>query len=206
MCSSDLCLRLQKRLAASVLGCGKKKVWLDPNEIGDISMANSRQNIRKLVKDGYIIRKPQTIHSRSRVNRLHEAKRKGRHTGTGKRRGTREARLPEKVLWVRRQRVLRRLLKKYREAEKIDRHLYHDLYLRAKGNQFRNKKHLMEYIWKAKGEKSKANVLEQQAAARRLRAKALKTKRTDRKGRKADEEKKEEAPAAPAAAVAVEAK
>ena len=172
-------------------------------------MANSRQNIRKLVKDGYIIRKPQTIHSRSRVNRLHEAKRKGRHTGTGKRRGTREARLPEKVLWVRRQRVLRRLLKKYREAEKIDRHLYHDLYLRAKGNQFRNKKHLMEYIWKAKGEKSKANVLEQQAAARRLRAKALKTKRTDRKGRKADEEKKEEAPAAPAApaaAVAVEAK
>ena len=150
-----VCLRLQKRLAASVLGCGKKKVWLDPNEIGDISMANSRQNIRKLVKDGYIIRKPQTIHSRSRVNRLHEAKRKGRHTGPGKRRGTREARLPEKVLWVRRQRVLRRLLKKYREAEKIDRHLYHDLYLRAKGNQYRNKKHLMEYIWKAKGEKSK---------------------------------------------------
>ncbi len=36
-----VCLRLQKRLAASVLGCGKKKVWLDPNEIGDISMANS---------------------------------------------------------------------------------------------------------------------------------------------------------------------
>jgi hypothetical protein len=64
----------------------------------------------------------------------------------------------------------------------------------------------MEYIWKAKGEKSKANVLEQQAAARRLRAKALKTKRNDRKGRKADVEKKEEAPAAPAAAVAVEAK
>ena len=35
------CLRLQKRLAASVLGCGKKKVWLDPNEISDISISNS---------------------------------------------------------------------------------------------------------------------------------------------------------------------
>jgi len=35
-------LKLQKRLAASVLGCGKRKVWLDPNEISDISLANSR--------------------------------------------------------------------------------------------------------------------------------------------------------------------
>lgn len=35
-------LKLQKRLAASVLKCGKGKVWLDPNEISEISMANSR--------------------------------------------------------------------------------------------------------------------------------------------------------------------
>lgn len=35
-------LKLQKRLAASVLKCGKGKVWLDPNEANEISMANSR--------------------------------------------------------------------------------------------------------------------------------------------------------------------
>jgi hypothetical protein len=35
-------LKLQKRLAASVLKCGKGKVWLDPNEGNEISMANSR--------------------------------------------------------------------------------------------------------------------------------------------------------------------
>lgn len=35
-------LKLQKRLAASVLGAGERKVWLDPNEINEISMANSR--------------------------------------------------------------------------------------------------------------------------------------------------------------------
>lgn len=34
-------LKLQKRLAASVLGAGERKVWLDPNEINEISMANS---------------------------------------------------------------------------------------------------------------------------------------------------------------------
>lgn len=37
-CSS---LKLQKRLAASVMRCGKKKVWLDPNEINEIANTNS---------------------------------------------------------------------------------------------------------------------------------------------------------------------
>lgn len=36
-------LRLQKRLAASVLGCGKRKIWMDPNEVQEISLANSRE-------------------------------------------------------------------------------------------------------------------------------------------------------------------
>ena len=35
-------LKLQKRLAASVLNCGVRKVWMDPNECNEISMANSR--------------------------------------------------------------------------------------------------------------------------------------------------------------------
>jgi hypothetical protein len=34
-------LKLQKRLAASVLKVGERKVWLDPNEVNEISMANS---------------------------------------------------------------------------------------------------------------------------------------------------------------------
>lgn len=36
-------LKLQKRLAASVMECGLRKVWLDPNEVNEISMANSSE-------------------------------------------------------------------------------------------------------------------------------------------------------------------
>ena len=170
-------LKLQKRLAASVMDCGKRKVWLDPNEVNDIAMANSRQDVRKLIKDGFIIRKPPTIHSRDRTRRRLEAKRLGRHTGPGKRRGTKNARMPQKVLWIRRMRVLRRLLKKYRDANKIDKHMYHDFYLRAKGNVFKNKKNIMEAIHREKNEASTQKILRDQAEARRLKNKQIRERR-----------------------------
>lgn len=121
---------------------------MDPNEVNEIALANSRKAVVKLIKDSFIIKKKVQMHSRQRARLRAEEKRKGRHTGLGKRRGTAGVRMPTKVLWIRRQRTLRRLLIKYREAKKIDKHLYHELYLACKANQYKSKKNLAEAIEK----------------------------------------------------------
>merc|ERR1712230_119326 len=167
-------LKLQKRLAASVLKCGKRKIWLDPNEVNEISMANSRLNIRKLAKDGPVIKKPTKVHSRYSQRKHLAAKRKGRHTGLGKRTGRKDARMPSAVIWMRRLRVLRRLLKKYRDSKKIDKHLYRTLYMKSKGI-------LVEAIHKEKSKMAHNKQVYDQAEARRTKAKALKAKRNEKK-------------------------
>ena len=63
-------LRSQKRLAASVAGVGKRKIWLDPAEQAEIGNANSPTHVKKLIKAGSIVIKLAVVHSRARTLEL----------------------------------------------------------------------------------------------------------------------------------------
>lgn len=75
--------------------------------------------------------------------------------------------MPSKTLWVKRVRVLRALLASFRDARKIDRTLYHELRRRVKGNVFKNRRVLMEHIFKRKAENIRSKTLLDQAEAKK---------------------------------------
>lgn len=167
-------LRLQKRLAADLLKCGKRRVVFAADNDQYIEQATNRSAIRELIGSKIISKREVNATSRGRIRMNARAKREGRHCGYGSRKGTREARMPSKTLWIDRQRILRRVLRRYRDAAKIDRHLYAELYQRVKGNQFKNKRVLLEHITNSKAEQKLA--LAAKAEQEKRRAKAAETR------------------------------
>ncbi|ASJ09920.1 50S ribosomal protein L19 [Thermococcus sp. P6] len=139
-------LRMQRRIAADLLKCGENRVWIDPERIDDVAAAITREDIKRLINDGVIKKKPVKGQSRARARAYQEAKKKGRHRGPGSRKGKKTARMGKKERWIRTIRVLRKELRKLKAEGRIDEHTYRRLYIRAKGGQFKNRRQLYLFM------------------------------------------------------------
>ncbi len=139
-------LTTQKRLAAHVMKVGKSRVWMDPDFEDEISLAITRDDIRRLVDEGAIQKKPMRGVSRGRARHNLRQKRKGQRSGPGTKKGKATSKLSGKDRWMMKIRPMRKELRKLREEGKITSRIYRELYLKAKGNAFRNTAHLRTYI------------------------------------------------------------
>ena len=148
-------LSTQKRLAADILKVGVSRVWIDPQFEDEVSLAITREDIRRLVDERAIQKKPAVGVSRSRARYVLRQKRKGQRKGPGTRKGKASTVLSGKERWMMKIRPLRKELKTLRDNRKISRRTYRELYLKAKGNAFRNRAHLKTYISERKLEVSK---------------------------------------------------
>lgn len=142
----------QRRMAADILGVGEERVWMDAEKAEDISTAITREDVRALIAERVIKRKPQKGISRGRVRAKDKMRAYGHRKGPGSRRGAKGARMPEKERWMKRIRAIRKRLKTLRDEGIIDASMYRKLYDKATSGEFRDVAHLDSHL-KSKGVK-----------------------------------------------------
>ena len=135
-------LTLQRRLAAELLKCGIHRVKLDPEKLEEISEAITREDIRRLIKDGAIWKEQEKGISRARVR----ARKRKRSRGPGSKEGGKYSRLSRKEQWMIRVRAQRRRLKELRDRGLITRTTYRKVYMMVKAGAFKSVASMMEYL------------------------------------------------------------
>ena len=139
-------LKLQKRLAANILGCSEKRVIFDPAKLEDIKEAITKTDIRLLIGEGTIKRSPKKGVSRFRANKRKVQKSKGLRKGEGHRKGRATARESRKEAWMKRIRAQRKFLKNLKIKNLIKAEVYKELYTKSKGGFFRSTNHIKLYM------------------------------------------------------------
>ena len=139
-------LNVKKRLAAHVLKCSPKRIRLDTSKLEEIKESITKADIRALVIDKAIVKKPARGVSRVRARKIHIQKVKGKRKGHGSRKGKATARLSRKASWMNAIRKQKVLLKELRDTGKILKSTYHNLYRKAKGGFFRSVRHIRIYL------------------------------------------------------------
>jgi len=139
-------LKVQKRLAARLLKASKKRVKFDPERLSDIKEAITKTDIRALIGEKAIKKKQEKGVSRARARKIGKQKAKGLRRGEGSRKGKYTAINPKKKEWMAKIRAQRTLLAELKEKKLVSAENYKDLYRKAKGGFFRNRRHIKLYI------------------------------------------------------------
>ncbi len=136
----------RKSIVARIMKCGKSRVWIDPERLGDINNAITAADLRKLIKDGAIRIKPITGNSRGRINKKLTQKSKGRRKGPGSRKGKKTARTNEKKEWMIKVRKLRTHLRALRDKGLLTDGTYRNIYRKIGSGMFRGVNHMEFYL------------------------------------------------------------
>lgn len=139
--------QLQKRLAADMTKVGKNNIKFNIEYLDDIASAITRNDIRRLIKDGKIIVEKKKGISGGRLKEKKEKRKKrGEKRKSGSRKGPAGARRGKKELWVMKIRKMRLYLKYLRDNDIIDKKTYRLAYRKAKGNSFRSLSDVKNYL------------------------------------------------------------
>lgn len=139
-------LDVQRRMAAQVLKCGTNRIKFDDESLEEIKEAITKNDVRTLIKNGTIIKKPTRTTSRFWARERKEQKSHGKQKGYGSRKGRKTARQNPKTAWMNKIRLQREFLKSLRDGKSISSTNYHELYMKSKGGFFRSLRHMKLYV------------------------------------------------------------
>ncbi len=136
-------------MSSKLLRVGKNRLVINNEKYADnkkmVDDAITREDGRKIIVAGIVETRKDTGQSRGRARILLEKKKLKRKRGHGKRKGTPKARQKDNIYNLK-IRGLRKKLKEIKDKNALNDKNYHKLYRMVKGNYFRGKKHLEEYV------------------------------------------------------------
>ncbi len=136
-------LKLQKRLSAEILGVGINSVIFDEDKLNEINEAITNQDIKQLIKEGAIKKRP-NLGIKRRAGKIRDKrKKKGRRRRAGK---IRKKVYDRKGDYIKEIRVIRKYLENQREAGKISNIQYKTIRNLAKSGKITNKRELINHL------------------------------------------------------------
>jgi large subunit ribosomal protein L19e len=119
---------------------------MNPDKLDDIEGCITRSDIRIAIGSGLIKAKPKQGSSKGRIRYIADQKASGKRKGPGSRKGTANARVPDKRRWIATIRPIRDELKTLRAEGKITPSVYRLYYRRAKGGVYKSRRNLRQHM------------------------------------------------------------